>query len=232
MLIVDEDLGKLYLKTDIRAKRIIVRYREDAFHVTYPSEMSILSVKESIDKMKPDLLRLKDKSVHRNLLLPDNRLKTYSFDVVLKESSYKNYYTKLVNGELLIVCPIDTDFNSSFVQKTIWTIVEKYLRAEAKRTLPDKVELFANRYGFTYTDVKINKSISRWGSCSSRKNINLSYRCMLLPEYLIDFVILHELCHTIEMNHGEKFWQLLEKVTGDKAKELTKELRNFKPCFV
>ncbi len=76
--------------------------------------------------------------------------------------------------------------------------------------------------------MKINKSRTRWGSCSSKKVINLSYYCLFLPEHLIDFVILHELSHTIKMNHGEGFWKLLDSVSGGKAKELTQELKSFK----
>lgn len=121
-----------------------------------------------------------------------------------------------------------TDYNDSTVQSTIKGFVEKALRYEANRLFPAKVKLFAERYGFKYTEVKINKSRTRWGSCSSKKTINLSFYCMLLPEHLVDFVILHELCHTVEMNHGERFWQLLDKVSDDKAKELTKALKDHK----
>jgi predicted metal-dependent hydrolase len=109
--------------------------------------------------------------------------------------------------------------------------VEKALRYEANRLLPAKVKLFAQRHGFTVSDVKINKSRTRWGSCSSKKSINLSYYCMLLPEHLINHVILHELCHTVEMNHGDSFRQLLDKVSGGKSKEHTKELKAFKNLF-
>ncbi|MDR0825039.1 MAG: M48 family metallopeptidase, partial [Prevotella sp.] len=94
-----------------------------------------------------------------------------------------------------------------------------------------KVKLLAEKHSFQYAIVKINKSRTRWGSCSSMKNINLSFYGMLLPEYLIDFVILHELCHTVEMNHGEKFWALLDKVSDGRSHELTQELKSFKTLF-
>lgn len=102
------------------------------------------------------------------------------------------------------------------------------MRIEANRIFPLKVKTFALKNEFKVSDVKINKSRTRWGSCSYRKSINLSLYCMLLPEHLVDFVILHELCHTMEMNHGDRFWMLLDKVSGGKAKALTKELKQYK----
>jgi len=86
-------------------------------------------------------------------------------------------------------------------------------------------------HGFRFSDVKINKSTSRWGSCSFKKSINLSYFCLLLPPHLLDLIVLHELCHTREMNHGDKFWIHLDSVTGNRAKALTLELKKFSTMF-
>ncbi len=102
---------------------------------------------------------------------------------------------------------------------------ETELRKKAKETLPSMLKSLANFYGFSYSSVKITKSKGRWGSCSSRANINLSLYLMLLPEHLIEYVLLHELCHTKEMNHGPRFWALMDSVTKGKAKELRRELK-------
>jgi len=101
------------------------------------------------------------------------------------------------------------------------------LRKEAKRLLYNRTKQLAAKHGFTFTDVKIQSSKSRWGSCSREKSINLSLYLMLLPVHLIDYVILHELCHTKEMNHGDKFWAWMDKVTENKAYELRQELKKY-----
>lgn len=75
--------------------------------------------------------------------------------------------------------------------------------------------------------MKINSSKHRWGSCTSKRNINLSLYLMMLPEHLINYVILHELTHTIELNHGQRFWQILDQLCDGKAAELNDECSNF-----
>ena len=79
--------------------------------------------------------------------------------------------------------------------------------------------------------MKINASTGRWGSCSARGDINLSLHLMLLPLHLIDYVLLHELCHTREMNHGPRFWALLDRMTDGKARALCEELKSFRCSF-
>lgn len=229
MVIVDKDLGEIRLVKNARAKRIIVRKKDDYLQLTYPPSVSMSFVEKTIRDMKPRLMLLVEKQTTRIFFTPDIEFKTFSFTLKLITGiSTKNYYMSLKEGILSISCPAGTDYNDSTVQSTIKGFVEKALRYEANRLFPAKVKLFAERYGFKYTEVKINKSRTRWGSCSSKKTINLSFYCMLLPEHLVDFVILHELCHTVEMNHGERFWQLLDKVSDDKAKELTKALKDHK----
>jgi predicted metal-dependent hydrolase len=104
---------------------------------------------------------------------------------------------------------------------------ENELRARAKHYLPVEMQRLAQLHGFLYKQVKIRKSRTRWGSCSSKGTINLSFYLMLLPVHLIEYVLLHELCHTVEMNHSAAFWLLLDKHTEGRAKVLRKELRRY-----
>lgn len=99
------------------------------------------------------------------------------------------------------------------------------MRLEAKQQLPRRVAELAHLHGFSYQGVKIQSSHTRWGSCSSRCSINLSLYMMKLPEHLQDYVILHELCHTVHHDHSPAFWALMDKVTDGKAKEWNKEIK-------
>ncbi|MDR1716721.1 MAG: M48 family metallopeptidase [Prevotella sp.] len=229
MVIKDKDLGNIKLVKNAQARRIIVRRKDDYLQLTYPPGVSMSYIEKTIEEMKPRLFKLLENKKQQYLFTPQTEFKTFSFALKISEStSTSNYYLNLKDGILSISCPPDTEYDSPAVQASIRGLIEKVLRYEAKRLFPQKVEALAHRHGFTFSNVKINQSRTRWGSCSSKKDINLSYHCMLLPEYLVDFVILHELCHTKEMNHGERFWLLLDKVSDGKAKELTKELKMFK----
>lgn len=229
MVIRDKELGEIKLIENVRARKIIVRRKDDCLQLTHPPFVDRAYIERTIEEMRPRLLKLVEKKIEKKFFTPLTEFSTFSFSLRLVESeSTNNYYLKLKESILSISCPANTDYQDEKVQQTIRDLIEKTFRYEAKRLFPEKVETMAQRHGFTVSDVKINKSRTRWGSCTSRKSINLSYYCMLLPEYLVDFVILHELCHTIEMNHGERFWKLLDKVSDGKAEDFTKELKKFK----
>lgn len=231
MLYNDSELGNIVFAGNSRARRITARYRNGCFRITYPSYIDLEQVKVTIEEMKPRLLKLKENAVVNFIWQPGDTIVTNCFTISIERGNLRNFYSQLVDGRLRILCPRLCDFADTRVQQFIRTTVIGYLKAEAKRQLPEKVHYFARKYGFTYACVKINKSESRWGSCSSRKDINLSLKCMLLPTHLIDLVVLHELCHTVEMNHGDKFWSLLDKVTDGKSASLTSELKKFKSPF-
>jgi predicted metal-dependent hydrolase len=101
---------------------------------------------------------------------------------------------------------------------------EAALRREAQALLPGELERLAKEHGFHYRAVGIRKSKTRWGSCSSKGNISLSLYLMLLPPHLREYVMLHELCHTIHMNHGPNFWALMDKCTQGKTNAYRKEI--------
>ena len=127
----------------------------------------------------------------------------------------RNYPVHVLQGE-------DT------VEAAIWRILQK----EALEYLPGRVNELSERFGFMITGLKIRKMRSRWGSCTPRKSINLNSWLVMLPEHLSDYVILHELVHTRIPDHGIRFWEELDSVTGGQSKMLRRELRSYQiMCF-
>jgi len=80
---------------------------------------------------------------------------------------------------------------------------------------------------FNYNRLFLKNNVSNWGSCSVKRNINLNINLINLPEHLIRYVILHELCHLVYMNHGAQFHSLLNSVCGGKEKKLSKQLKAY-----
>ena len=104
------------------------------------------------------------------------------------------------------------DPSSAIPQKALRDVLAEVLREEAKILLPQKLSYFAEQYGFKFRKVTIKHNSSNWGSCSRAGNINLNLNLIRLPEPLCDYVLLHELCHLKEPNHGPHFHALLERL--------------------
>ncbi|MBO7487254.1 MAG: M48 family metallopeptidase [Bacteroidales bacterium] len=106
-------------------------------------------------------------------------------------------------------------------------VPDEALRAEAKAWLIPRLAELAAEHGFSYNKVFIKNNVSNWGSCSTKGNINLNMQLMRLPEELRDYVILHELCHLRQLNHGAEFHELLDSLCGGREKELRRQLRQY-----
>ena len=98
---------------------------------------------------------------------------------------------------------------------------------EAARTLVHaRLEYFNQHYHLEYKTVSIKNLRSKWGSCSTRKNLNFSYRIVFLSPELQDYLIVHELCHLKEMHHRESFWDLVRE-TVPNAEALNRALKQY-----
>ena len=89
------------------------------------------------------------------------------------------------------------------------------LAQQALEVIPGRVAHYAPLVGVTYGRITIRNQRSRWGSCSSQGNLNFNCLLMLAPPEVLDYVVVHELCHRREMNHSPRFWALVEQVLPD-----------------
>lgn len=98
------------------------------------------------------------------------------------------------------------------------------LAEEALKVIPERVEYFAKVIGVTYGKITVRNQKTRCGSCSSKGNLNFNCLLMLAPPEVLDYVVVHELCHRKQMNHSKAFWLEVEKVLPD-YKEVRKWLK-------
>lgn len=227
-IISDGELGIITLRTHPRATRYTLKVVSGRLVGVMPERGSEELMMKLIADNRERLRLLLQK--HRCALLnEETELQTFSFRLRILRHGLKGYRMWLKEGYLCIACPEEVVFDDSLTQQTLRRMLEAALRHEAKRLLPPRLEMLAARHGFRYKRVGIHNTKSCWGSCTSSRSINLSLSLMLLPEHLIDYVLLHELCHTVEMSHDELFWKMMNHVTDGKALLLRKELKNYRP---
>ena len=94
-------------------------------------------------------------------------------------------------------------------------VTEQWLRTEGAERFRQKTDFWAARMKVTYGRITIRDQKTRWGSCSSGGNLNFNWRLLLMPERVMDYVIVHELAHRREMNHSAAFWQIVETYLPD-----------------
>jgi len=100
--------------------------------------------------------------------------------------------------------------NSALSMEEIQALADKALKV-----IPERVKFYAAKAGVTYGRITIRNQRSRWGSCSSKGNLNFNCLLMLAPPEVLDSVVVHELCHRLEMNHSKKFYDEVIRVFPD-----------------
>lgn len=150
--------------------------------------------------------------------------------VIGPDSNTQKITTRLRPNEIHIVHPAHVDADHPQVQKAARTASIRALRKEAETLLPQRLRILSEQTGLLFRNVGVKHLKSRWGSCSSAKDITLNLFLMQLPWHLIDYVLVHELTHTKVMRHGAPFWAELERHIPI-AKKLRKEINGYQPAL-
>ena len=127
---------------------------------------------------------------------------------LLQPSGRKRHQVQLVGSRLDVSLPKPGDSSDA---TAVQAAIEDFYRQQAKLYLPQRTREIAAALGFEYGRVRIKNQKTRWGSCSSKRNLNFNLRLMMAPPDAIDYIIVHELCHLVHMNHSKSFWALVAK---------------------
>lgn len=221
-------LGAIVPKINSRARRVILRTKNDTIQVTVPPIVT-----------KEELIKILDKHVHTLQAQREHKPQLPTIDEAYVYAShllsfyFKRHSKSAVqlhtthNGAYTVLIPEAFDFASKNAPITIRHAIRFMIKHEAQRVLPLKLRELALKHNIAIADVRINSSVGRWGSCNSKRNINLSCNMILLPPHLIEYVMLHELAHTFEMNHSERFYAKLDQLTHGNHARYQKELKAF-----
>ena len=231
----DDLLGLITIRIHARARRIIMRPTVNGVIVTVPPHTLQSEVKNSLQHFRQRLhagqLKLKTNTISKQSIGPNFCLKTDLITLFLEQGTSKEFRLRAEPGKTIIIYPPNTQFEDSARQEWLHRVVERSLKQQGQWILPKILHDLSVRHNLPFSICKVNVSKGRWGSCSGKKVINLSCYLMLLPPHLREYVMLHELCHTREMNHGPRFWKLLDTLTNGKAKMLRNELKEQQTCF-
>lgn len=169
------------------------------------------------------------------------KMKIGEYNVEVRRSKRKSAIIKITaDMQIVVFVPLyvsDNEIEKMVISKSKWidehmlkvqsTIDErsklekitfeqvKELADQAVEYIPKRVKYYAEKENFVYNKITIKNLVSRWGSCSTKGNLNFNCLLMLTPDYVIDYIVVHELCHLREMNHSEKFWAEVEKIMPD-----------------
>lgn len=198
--------------------------------VTMPYFVSVVKaqkfVNQKYDWIKKQSLKIKEVETKVTIFNFNDNFQTRQHNLEIKQLEIAKPKVTLLDKKILIKLPKIADLKSNQIQTVIREGIESAWRKEAQNYLPEKVANLAKKHNFQYKSITIKNTKTRWGSCSFENKINLSLHLMRLPDYLINYVILHELVHTKIKNHNRDFWLFLTRVC-DGALALDKEMKNY-----
>lgn len=228
-----QSIGNILLKKSNKAKRMAIRIKEHQdVYVTIPYLMSFKSAEQFVyqkyDWIKNNLEKMRKLESKPSFFSEDLQFKTFYHILQVIKADVKLPTAHIHDRKIQIAYPHSKNIEDMDIQEFIKKVIIFTLRKEARYYLPLRVNQLAGTHKLQIKNVYVKNIKTRWGSCSGVNNINLNIHLMRLPHHLIDYVILHELAHTIHKNHGKDFWKFLDQLTGGNAKRFEKEMKNYR----
>lgn len=212
------------LRKNTRIKRLSIKIStHSGVVVCAPEHINEQQATNFLIMQKKWVLKHLQKEKYKTAKFPA-RIQLVTTIISFEETEHNEPIIKRKNNSITVNIPNFLSFEKKEQLKR--NLLTKLLRKEAKQFLTQRVAELAVIHGFKYGKLSFRNQKTRWGSCSYHNNISLNIQLMRLPLHLIDYVIIHELCHTVHKNHSATFWQLVRSKIGDSVYFCKKEMQS------
>jgi len=220
--IEDEEFGTITLRRNARASHVRIRVAPDGrLRASLPLYAPIFLVRRLVKNSRPQLRTMFNES-RSATVFNDGMQIGKSHSLLLRRNPGRTTAVTRHAQHIIVTLPSGVNIEDTAVQRMVRDEVIVALRLEAKSYLPKRLAFLADKYGYSYQKLRFSHASGRWGSCNSNGTISLNIALMKLPFELIDYVLIHELSHTVHMNHSDAFWN--QVALGDKEYKAHRQL--------
>ncbi len=133
--------------------------------------------------------------------------RNYSLQIVLDEN-ITLAEAKLIRGKLYV-------YTHSNDEEVVRRAIENWYKDKAKEKIQERIKYYQHYFDIKPVRVKVKEQKKRWGSCTANKELLFNWKCIMAPSPVLDYIVVHEMCHLAYMNHSKEFWQMVKRVLPD-----------------
>ncbi len=213
-LIQDDEFGAITVRRSKLSRQVKLKIdQRGTIVISMPMRAPLFLAKSLLSQSRPQLRNHLAQAKTAEAMLLHGDLIGKSHRLILVEGA--DFGSRLNGAELHVTLPVGVDPQAAPTQRYIKEAALKALRTQSKAYLTRRLEGLAAQYNFSFANIRFSNAGTRWGSCSTTGTISLNIWLMQLPFELIDYVLIHELCHTRNMNHSPRFWASVEAILPD-----------------
>jgi len=222
-----EDLGDITFYKNRNSKNIRIKLIGNTIKVSLPYWAPYATALAYVKQKKSWI----HSNMSHNRDYQDNSVIAGTYRLRLLRAMASRYSSSIENKTIYVKLPNDAQISSSDVQKKIHVHIIKHLRLIAEDTIVPLVRTLSEQYNFTVKSITIKQLTGRWGSCTNKGDLVFNLFLIQMPSQYIDYVIFHELSHTVHLNHSRQFWQLVESHIPN-YKLIKKEIKKYSPTVI
>ncbi len=216
----DDEFGDIAIRRSARSTSVKISVAPSGeLRASLPAYAPLFMLKRLVNSSRTQLRTMLDQHKPAYIIEDGAQIgKSHRLRVIAAQKTSIKRYKQQIS---ILLAPHDS-LKDPRIIKQIRAEITEALRTEAKAYLPKRLRYLADQLGYDYERVRFSHAGGRWGSCSTSGTISLNIALMKLPFELIDYVLVHELSHTKQMNHSPKFWMLVAE--GDPSYKLHRSL--------
>jgi predicted metal-dependent hydrolase len=199
----------------VRSKRksLSIQIKDDGqVIVRAPLRMSENMIHGAVEKHRSWIISRRDRIKQQLQENPPKEFIDGEYYHYLGQQYQLKFVTGMLTGRVILRDSIET---APAVPENVCTSIRKWYIEQAQAYIAQRLDTMSTAFDIQFNQMKITSAARRWGSCSSRKVLSFSWRLIMCPSEIVDYVIIHEMAHLLELNHSPRFWAVVEAMCPD-----------------